>query len=215
MSDLEVEAVDLTASNESKRNSEKLLDDADLDLIVEDEESEVDEDPAEVLARLELEGDLAADYLEEFLDIVDMDGDLDIDVDHGRASVAIITEEEDSDLEDLVGEDGHVLDALQELTRLAVQAHTGERCRLMLDVAGFRAKRRAEITEIAKEAIARCQETNKVVHLDAMNPFERKVVHDLVAAAGLISDSEGVAPNRHVLVHPASDSEVSLDSVNE
>ena len=106
--------------------------------------------------RLEEEGEIAADYLEELLDIADLDGDIDIDVDHGRAAVEIVSEDPaDKSLRRLAGSDGEVLDALQELTRLAVQAKTGERSRLMLDVAGYRSARRAELVTVATEAIAR------------------------------------------------------------
>lgn len=156
--------------------------------------------------RLEEEGEIAADYLEELLDIIDADGDIDIDVDHQRASLGIVAEGSSArSLQRLVGRDGEVLEALQELTRLAVQTRTGERSRLMLDIAGYRAGRRAELVEVAKEAIARVRATGAKVALDAMNPFERKVVHDAVAAAGLVSDSEGEEPDRHVVIHPAAD----------
>ena len=154
--------------------------------------------------RLEEEGEIAADYLEELLDIADLDGDIDIDIDHGRAAVEIVSEDPaDKSLSRLAGHDGEVLDALQELTRLAVQAKTGERSRLMLDVAGYRSARRAELVTVAEEAIARVKESGASVALDAMNPFERKVVHDAVAAAGMSSDSDGVEPNRHVVIRPA------------
>jgi len=153
--------------------------------------------------RLEEEGEIAADYLEELLDIADLDGDIDIDVDHGRAAVEIVSEDaSDRALRRLVGRDGEVLDALQELTRLAVQTKTGERSRLMLDVAGFRAARKAELVTVAQEAIEQVKSSGASVALGAMNPFERKVVHDAVAAAGLTSDSEGVEPQRHVVVRP-------------
>jgi spoIIIJ-associated protein len=155
--------------------------------------------------RLEEEGEIAADYLEELLDIADLDGDIDIDVDHGRAAVEIVADEgNERALRRLVGQDGEVLDALQELTRLAVQAKTGDRSRLMLDVAGFRAERKAELVKVAEEAIARVHASKSDVSLDAMNPFERKVVHDAVAAAGLTSDSEGVEPSRYVVIRFAS-----------
>ena len=161
-------------------------------------------DDATLTRRLEEEGEIAADYLEELLDITDMDGDIEIDVDHARASVAILAEgSSGKDLKRLVGADGEVLDALQELTRLAVQARTGERSRCMLVAAGYRAGRRAVLGDIAKEAIARVKESGTAVALEPMNPFERKVVHDVVAAAGLVSDSEGEEPGRHVVVHPA------------
>src|SRR5699024_4185801 len=139
--------------------------------------------------RLEKEGDVAADYLEELLDIADLDGDIDIDVDQGRASVAIVTEPGGERwLRRLVGDDGEVLDALQELTRLSVQAKTGERSRLMLDVAGHRKARRAQLTALAEDAIGRAQASNEPIELEPMNSFERKVVHDAVTAAGLRSE---------------------------
>ncbi|MDM7830150.1 Jag family protein [Cellulomonas edaphi] len=155
-------------------------------------------------SRLEEEGEIAADYLEELLDIADLDGDIDIDIDHGRAALEIVSEDPlDTSLRRLAGRDGEVVDALQELTRLAVQTKTGERSRLMLDVAGYRAGRRAELVTVAEEAIARVRETGAAVALASMNPFERKVVHDTVAAAGLTSDSEGVEPHRHVVIRGA------------
>ncbi|MBO3095101.1 Jag family protein [Cellulomonas dongxiuzhuiae] len=158
----------------------------------------------ELVTRLEEEGEIAADYLEEFLDIADLDGDIDIDVDHGRAAVEIVAEEVgDDSLRRLVGPDGQVLDALQELTRLAVQTKTGERSRLMLDVAGFRAARRKELIGIAAEAIERVRSGGEPVTLAPMNPFERKVVHDAVAEAGLVSDSDGVEPERRVVIRTA------------
>ena len=143
----------------------------------------------------------AADYLEELLDIADLDGDIEIDVENGRASVEIVADDPEA-LERLVGEDGEVLDALQELTRLAVQTETGERSRLMLDIAGFRAERKEELQDITREAIARVRSTGEAVKLDAMNPFERKVCHDVVAEEGLTSESEGVEPHRRVVILP-------------
>ena len=158
----------------------------------------------DALRRLEEEGEIAADYLEELLDIADLDGDIDIDVDHGRAAVEIVAEGAAlRDLHRLVGADGTVLDALQELTRLAVQTRTGDRSRLMLDVAGHRAARKAELGEVARAAIARVRDLGAPVELEPMNPFERKVVHDVVAEAGLVSDSDGVEPGRYVVIRPA------------
>jgi len=158
----------------------------------------------DLVTHLEEEGEIAADYLEEFLDIADLDGDIDIDVDHGRAAVEIVAEDvEDDSLRRLVGPKGQVLDALQELTRLAVQTKTGERSRLMLDVAGYRAARRTELIELARVAIEQVKTSGTAVMLDPMNPFERKVVHDAVAEAGLVSDSEGVEPDRRVVIRAA------------
>lgn len=152
---------------------------------------------------LEREGEVAADFLEQLLDIADMDGDIDVDVDGDRAAVAIVDSEEGRVSRRLVGTDGKVLEALQELTRLAVQASTGERSRLMLDVAGFRAERRAAIVTIAQAAIVTVKSTDEKLAMDPMTAFERKVVHDEVLAAGLGSESEGVEPQRHVVILPA------------
>ena len=151
---------------------------------------------------LEREGEVAADFLEQLLDIADMDGDIDVDVDGDRAAVAIVDSEEGRVSRRLVGPDGKVLDALQELTRLAVQAATGERSRLMLDVAGHRAERRSALVELARTVIAQVRATGEQQAMEPMTAFERKVVHDEVAAAGLGSDSEGVEPHRHVVVLP-------------
>ena len=148
---------------------------------------------------LEQEGEIAADYLEELLDIADLDGDLDMDVEGDRAAVSIVG----ADLSQLVGRNGEVLEALQELTRLAVYRETGERSRLMLDISGFRAKKRAELEKLAAETVADVKESGDAVELDPMTPFERKVIHDAVAAAGLKSESEGVEPRRYVVVLPA------------
>ena len=163
----------------------------------------VDQGP-ERTARLEEEGEVAADYLEELLDIADLDGDIDLDIQHDRAAVEVVADE-DEDLSVLVGQDGEVLEALQELTRLAVQARTGERSRLMLDIGGFRASRREELTALAEDAIREVRESGQEIELDPLNAFERKVVHDAVAAAGLVSDSRGVEPSRYVVVQPAAD----------
>ncbi len=152
---------------------------------------------------LEREGEVAADFLETLLDIADLDGDIDLDVDGDRAVVSIVDSEEGRVPRRLVGPDGKVLDALQELTRLAVQSETGERSRLMLDIAGFRAERRAGLVEQARVAIAECKETGQAVEMTPMTAFERKVVHDEVLAAGLVSESSGVEPRRYVVVLPA------------
>jgi spoIIIJ-associated protein len=168
-----------------------------------DEVDEVDEsDDADAPARvdqLEAEGDIAADYLEELLDIADLDGDLDMDVEGDRAAVSIVGAE----LSQLVGSNGEVLEALQELTRLAVYRETGERSRLMLDISGYRADKRAELERLAEATVAQVKESGEPAPLDPMTPFERKVVHDAVAAAGLSSESEGVEPRRFVVVLPA------------
>jgi len=166
---------------------------------LESQTEEPSSDRASRMERLEQEGEIAADYLEELLDIADLDGDLDMDVEGDRAAVSIVG----ADLSQLVGQRGEVLDALQELTRLAVYRETGERSRLMLDISGFRADRRAELEKLAEEKIAEVKDSGESVSLRSMSPFERKVVHDAVAAAGLSSESEGVEPRRYVVILPA------------
>ena len=148
---------------------------------------------------LEREGDIAADYLEELLDITDLDGDIDMDVEGERAMVSLVG----GNLDHLVGENGRVLDALQELTRLAVLRETGQRSRLMLDVAGWRAAKRAALTEAGGQAAKTAKSSGERVRLDPMTPFERKIIHDAVAAAGLTSESEGEEPNRRVVMLPS------------
>jgi spoIIIJ-associated protein len=148
--------------------------------------------------RLESEGEIAADYLEELLEITDLDGDLDMDVEGDRATVSIVG----ADLPQLIGDEGEVLEALQELTRLAVYRQTGERSRLMLDVSGHRAGRRVALEELAAGIVEQVRTSGERADLEPMSPFERKVVHDVVAAAGLVSESEGTEPRRHVVVLP-------------
>ncbi len=157
-----------------------------------DDSDEDDGDP------LDLEGEVAADYLEELMDIADLDGDIDTFTEGGRAHVSVVT---DGDV--LVGKDGEVLDALQELCRLVVMTETGRRSRLMLDIAGHRDRRRKELRGLASDAVAEVKESGQAVRLAPMNPFERKIVHDAVAEAGLASESEGEEPRRRVVVLPA------------
>ncbi|HVQ89673.1 MAG TPA: R3H domain-containing nucleic acid-binding protein [Mycobacteriales bacterium] len=153
--------------------------------------------PSEAL--LVREGDIAGDYLERLLDIVDYDGDIDLDVEGDRAVVAVIGGE----LQGLIGPSGITLEALQELTRLAVQQQTGVRSRLMLDIGGYRARRRTVLADIARSAASDVLSTGQAVRLDAMNPFERKVVHDTISAIdGVRSESEGEEPERRVVVIP-------------
>ncbi len=170
---------------------------ADADSLVEAAGDDDTDGPADDL--LVREGDVAGDYLERLLDILDVDGDIDLDVEGDRASVAIVG----GRLDDLVGADGAVLEALQELTRLAVAQSTGVRSRLMLDVGGYRARRRADLTSLAAETAGRVSQSRQPERLAPMNPFERKVVHDVVAGvAGVHSESEGEEPNRRVVVLP-------------
>ena len=152
---------------------------------------------------LEREGEVAADFLETLLDICDLDGDIDVDIEGDRAAVSVVDSEDGRVPRRLVGDNGKVLDALQELTRLAVQSATGERSRLMLDVASHRAERRTALVAIAKEAIEEVRSSGERASLTPMTAFERKVVHDEVLAAGLSSESEGAEPRRFVVILPA------------
>lgn len=153
------------------------------------------------MRRLEEEGDIAADYLEELLDIADLDGDIDIDVDGDRASVEIAGADQ---LARMNRPKGELLDALQELARLAVQTRTGNRSRLMLDIGGFRAEHKDSLEELAAKAVAEAKESGAPVPLRPMNPFERKVVHDVAKRESLRSESDGDGKDRHVVIYPAS-----------
>ncbi|MGO8885244.1 MAG: protein jag [Streptosporangiaceae bacterium] len=152
------------------------------------------------MADLELEGEIAADYIEGLLDVADLDGDIDMDVEGDRAVVSVVG----ATLDELVGPRGQVLEALQELTRLAVHRRTGSRTRIMLDISGYRMRRRSELAQAGQEAAEEVRRTGAPKKLWPMNPFERKIVHDAVAAAGLTSESEGEEPDRRVIVLPVS-----------
>jgi spoIIIJ-associated protein len=181
--------------------------DDDLDDVVDEDEDDAEEDDddgdgdgaEDDLSSLEEEGEIAADYIEGLLDIADLDGDIDMDVEGDRAVVSVVG----ATLDELVGDDGEVLEALQELTRLAVHRRTGTRARLMLDVGGFRARRRIELAELGRSVADEVSRTGEPKKLRAMSPFERKIIHDAVALAGLRSESEGEEPNRRVVVFPA------------
>ena len=163
------------------------------------EDGEAPEEPARNVADLEQESEIAADYVEGLLDVADLDGDIDMDVEGDRALVSVVG----ATLQELVGPRGEVLEALQELTRLAVHRQTGVRTRIMLDVGGYRARRRMELTALGRDAAEDVSRTGVARRLDPMTPFERKIIHDAVAAAGLQSESEGEEPNRRVVVLPA------------
>ena len=164
-----------------------------------DEDGEAPEQPSRDVADLEQESEIAADYVEGLLDVADLDGDIDMDVEGDRALVSVVG----ATLQELVGPRGEVLEALQELTRLAVHRQTGVRTRIMLDVGGYRARRRMELTALGRDAAEDVSRTGVARRLDPMTPFERKIIHDAVAAAGLRSESEGEEPNRRVVVLPA------------
>ena len=198
----EVEAPDDEATDDDEAADEDdTEDDTDEDEGTEDRVDAASPDGAPTVSKredaLNNEGEIAADYLEELLDIADLDGDIDTFNEGGRAHVSIIT-----DSAVLVGKDGEVLDALQELARLAVMTETGHRSRLMLDIGGHRDRQRATLRDLASDAIDEVRSTGEPVRLQAMNPYERKNVHDAVAAAGLSSESEGEEPQRRVVVLP-------------
>ena len=182
-------------------DGEELVEADDLEDVVDDEDADEEDDgePGDEEDSLEEEGEIAADYIEGLLDIADLDGDIDMDVEGDRAVVSVVG----ATLDELVGDDGEVLEALQELTRLAVHRRTGSRARLMLDVGGFRVRRRAELAELGRSVAEEVSRTGEPKKLRAMSPFERKIVHDAVAVAGLRSESEGEEPNRRVVVFPA------------
>jgi len=182
-------------------DEDDVLDEEDVDEDVDEDDDEIDEDELDDeadMSSLEEEGEIAADYIEGLLDIADLDGDIDMDVEGDRAVVSVVG----ATLDELVGDDGEVLEALQELTRLAVHRKTGIRARLMLDVGGFRARRRSELADLGRSIAAEVQRTGEPKKLRAMSPFERKIIHDAVASAGLRSESEGEEPNRRVVVFP-------------
>jgi len=159
-----------------------------------------DQDGATGASRLEEEGDIAADYLEELLDIADIDGDIDIEVRNGRTYISIVADEEIDSLKALVGEGGEVLDALQELTRLSVLSATENRSRLVLDISGYRDQRNLELAKIAKDAAEAINAGSASVALEPMGAYERKIVHDAIADLGLESESEGEGASRHIVV---------------
>ena len=175
--------------------------DGDLEDVVDvadGKEEDADEADDDDLSSLEEEGEIAADYIEGLLDIADLDGDIDMDVEGDRAVVSVVG----ATLDELIGDDGEVLEALQELTRLAVHRQTGSRARLMLDVGGFRAQRRSELADLGRSVAEEVARTGEPKKLRPMSPFERKIVHDAIALAGLRSESEGEEPNRRVVVFP-------------
>lgn len=195
-----------TTASESQHSASEAAEPA----LVRDEDAEAGSEDAEAVEGDQAstegatdEGDIAADYLEELLDIVDLDGDIDIEVRGGRTYVSILTEENGEELDDLVGDRGEVLDALQELTRLAVLTATGERTRLILDIAGHRDQRQEELKEQAETAIAKVKDRGEDEHLEPMSAYERKIVHDFVAESGLLSESEGEGRRRHVVISAA------------
>lgn len=157
-------------------------------------------------SRLEEEGDVAADYLEELLDIADVDGDIDIEIRNGRTYISIVSDDDnDEGLQQLVGQDGEVLEALQELTRLSVLSATDNRSRLVLDISGYRENRKDTLTKLAEDAVASVKDSGQDYALAPMSAYERKIVHDVVADLGFSSESEGEGAKRHIVVSQADE----------
>ena len=148
-------------------------------------------------ANLDDEGDIAADYIEELLDICDLDGDIDIDTRGGRAYISV-NASGDSNIRVLSKPD--TVNALQELTRLAVQTKTGAFSRLILDVGGSREARQAELGRLVDAAVAKIEAGDESAALEPMSSYERKLVHDIVAERGFVSASEGDGRDRHTVI---------------
>jgi spoIIIJ-associated protein len=201
MTDAETTQRDLEADDDATADTvaDDVAEDGAADDTAADDTAEPDgEAPDDLEERLVAEGEIAGDYLEELLDLLDFDGDIDLDVEGNRAVVSI---DGSDDLNKLVGRGGEVLDALQELTRLAVHQKTGVRSRLMLDIASWRRRRREELAALGDKVARRVLESGQREELSPMTPFERKIVHDAVAAVpGVRSESEGVEPARRVVV---------------
>jgi len=146
------------------------------------------------------QSEIAADYIEGLLDILDYDGDIDELVSAGRPMVEVVGDR----LQPLVGQRGATLEALQELTRLAIFRVSGSPSRLLLDIGGYRASRRKELSAVARNAVEKVKEHGDPVRLEPMSAFERKCVHDVVnAIPGVQSESEGVEPARRIVVRVA------------
>ena len=158
------------------------------------------DDDEKTMDQLNDEADIAADYLEGLLDIVDYEGDIELGVRNNRPMVQIVADD-DSDIKHLIGRHGEVVDALQQLTRLAVQQKTGERSHLIVDVDGFLKRKRQHLRDVALDAVDEVRETGEPVNLKPMNSFARKVIHDVVREEGLKSRSHGEEPHRYVTVY--------------
>lgn len=158
------------------------------------------QDEEKTIDQLNEEADIAADYLEGLLDIVDYEGDIEMGVRNNRPTVQIVADD-DTDIKHLIGRSGEVVDALQQLTRLAVQQKTGERSHLIVDVDGYLKRKRQRLHDIALDAIDEVHETGEPVDLKPMNSFERKIVHDVVREEGMKSRSHGEEPHRYVTVY--------------
>ena len=170
--------------------------------VVEETVEVTEADSKDSIKALEEEGDIAADYLEELLDIYDLDGDIEIDVRQGRAYLEV-SASGDSNLK-LIS-DPETVEALQELTRLAVQVKTNSFSRLILDVGGSRQARVNDLTRIVNKLVAKVKDNGEAIPMKPMSSYERKIVHDLVSEAGLTSESEGEGKERHIVIKPSAE----------
>ena len=168
------------------------------------------QDDVTSIDQLNEEADIAADYLEGLLDIADYEGDIEMGVRNNRPTVQIVADD-DTDIKHLIGRNGEVVDALQQLTRLAVQQKTGERSHLIVDVDGFLKRKRQHLRDVALDAIDAVKESGEPMDLKPMNSFERKVVHDVVRDEGLKSRSHGEEPLRYVTVYLRNKNEDNVE----
>ena len=168
------------------------------------------QDDVTSIDQLNEEADIAADYLEGLLDIADYEGDIEMGVRNNRPTVQIVADD-DTDIKHLIGRNGEVVDALQQLTRLAVQQKTGERSHLIVDVDGFLKRERQRLRDVALDAIDAVKESGEPMDLKPMNSFERKVVHDVVRDEGLKSRSHGEEPHRYVTVYLRNKNEDNVE----
>ena len=168
------------------------------------------QDDVKSIDQLNEEADIAADYLEGLLDIADYEGDIEMGVRNNRPTVQIVADD-DTDIKHLIGRNGEVVDALQQLTRLAVQQKTGERSHLIVDVDGFLKRKRQHLRDVALDAIDAVKESGEPMDLKPMNSFERKVVHDVVRDEGLKSRSHGEEPHRYVTVYLRNKNEDNVE----
>ena len=172
------------------------------------------QDAEKTIDQLNDEADIAADYLEGLLDIVDYEGDIEMGVRNNRPTVQIVADD-DTDIKHLIGRNGEVVDALQQLTRLAVQQKTGERSHLIVDVDGYLKRKRQRLHDLALDAIDEARETGEPVDLKPMNSFERKIIHDVVREEGMKSRSHGEEPHRYVTVYVKASAADDADEIDE
>lgn len=160
-------------------------------------------DDAPLDADLEEQADAVADFVEELLERMGIDAIAEPTMHRGHVYVDIVDGPED-DMALLIGRHGQTLDAIQELARTAVGRRLDDRVRVLVDVSDYRKRQEDRLIEGAREVAERVQATGAEEQLDPMNAYQRKLVHDVVAEfEGLESVSEGVDPDRFVVVRPS------------